>query len=84
MAAYLAGVREVIIPADNERDIEEIDAEARANLIFIPCRTADEVLKHALVSIKKPASFMNTKEDASANNTDIADYLPERSEARTF
>ena len=84
MAAYLAGVREVIIPADNERDIEEIDAEARANLIFIPCRTADEVLKHALVSIKKPASFMNTKEDASANNTDIADYLPEISEARTF
>ena len=50
MAAYLAGVKEVIIPADNERDIEEIDSEARENLVFIPCRTADEVLSHALAS----------------------------------
>lgn len=84
MAAYLAGVREVIIPADNVRDIEEIDSEARENLIFIPCRTADEVLAHALVSYKKPSPFMNNKEDISVNNTDISDYSPEMPEARTF
>lgn len=84
MAAYLAGVREVIIPADNVRDIEEIDPEARENLIFIPCKTADEVLRHALVSNKKHPSFMNTREDLSVNNTDISDYSSERPEARTF
>lgn len=84
MAAYIAGVREVIIPADNVRDIEEIDPEARENLIFIPCKTADEVLRHALATNKKHSSFLNTKEDISVNNTDISDYSRESTEARTY
>lgn len=85
MAAYLAGVRQVIIPADNTRDLEDIDPEARENLIFIPCKTADEVLKHALVSEEKSSSsFMNIKEDISVNNTDISNYPSERPEVRTF
>ena len=85
MAAYLAGVRQVIIPADNIRDLEDIDPEARENLMFLPCKTADEVLKHALVREEKSSfSFMNIKEDISVNNTDISDYSTERPEVRTF
>ncbi len=49
MAAYSAGVKTVLIPADNERDLENIDPLARDNLTFIPCRVADDVLKNALV-----------------------------------
>jgi ATP-dependent Lon protease len=49
MAAYSAGVKTVLIPADNERDLENIDPMARENLTFIPCRVADDVLKNALV-----------------------------------
>ena len=45
MAAYLAGVKYVIIPFDNIRDLDEIDLEARENLMFIPCKNADEVLQ---------------------------------------
>ena len=48
MAAYTAGAKTVLIPQDNLRDLEEIDALARENLHFIPCRTADEVLSNAL------------------------------------
>ena len=85
MAAYLTGVRQVIIPSDNVRDLEDIDPEARENLIFIPCKTADEVLKHALVdNSKASSSFMNRKDDIAVNNTDISDYSSERPEARTF
>ena len=85
MAAYLAGVRQVIIPIDNERDIEEIDPEARENLIFIPCKTADEVLSHALVIKEKTSSIsLNRNEDVSVNNTDISDYSSEITETRTF
>ena len=85
MAAYLAGVKQVIIPADNTRDLEELDPEARENLMFIPCKTADEVLRHALVSEAKASScFMNTEEDISVNNTDISALSTERSEIRTF
>ena len=49
MAAYSAGVKTVLIPADNERDLENIDPMARENLTFIPCRVADDVLKNALL-----------------------------------
>lgn len=48
-AAYSAGVTRVIIPYDNSSDIEEIDPDVRAGLTFTPCRTADEVLKLALL-----------------------------------
>ena len=49
LAAYRAGITSVIIPEDNLRDLDEIDAEARENLAFIPCKSAKEVLEHALV-----------------------------------
>ena len=49
MAAYSAGVKTVLIPADNERDLEDIDPMARENLTFIPCRVAEDVLKNALL-----------------------------------
>ena len=49
MAAYSAGVKTVLIPADNERDLDDIDPMARENLTFIPCRVAEDVLRNALV-----------------------------------
>ncbi len=49
MAAYAAGVKTVLIPADNMGDLDEIDPQARENLTFIPCRKADDVLKIALI-----------------------------------
>lgn len=49
LAAYRAGIKTVLIPEDNLRDLDEIDVEARANLKFIPCKTADDVLSNALV-----------------------------------
>jgi hypothetical protein len=35
--------------SDNERDLDDIDPMARENLTFIPCRVAEDVLRHALV-----------------------------------
>ena len=49
MAAYTAGVKTVLIPADNERDLDKIDPLARESLTFIPCRAAEDVLRHALL-----------------------------------
>lgn len=48
MAAYKAGIAEVCIPADNTRDLEEIDPTVRESLKFTPCREIGEVLKTAL------------------------------------
>ena len=49
LAAYRAGITTVLIPAYNMRDLDEIDSEARANLKFIPCKTADDVLANSLI-----------------------------------
>ena len=48
MAALRHGIRTVIIPADNERDLEEIDQTVRGKLNFITARTVDTVLDAAL------------------------------------
>jgi ATP-dependent Lon protease len=48
MAALRHGIRTVIIPRDNERDLEEIDQTVRRQLNFVSARTVDTVLEVAL------------------------------------
>ena len=54
MAAYKAGVKTVIIPKENEPDLEEIDETVRNNVHFIPAEKIQTVLDNALVFPKKP------------------------------
>ncbi len=49
LAAYNAGVKRVIIPADNVGDLDDIDPIVREALEFIPVSHADEVLSQALI-----------------------------------
>lgn len=49
MAAYTAGVKKVLIPADNVRNLEDIDRLARENLTFVPCHKISDVLSEALL-----------------------------------
>ena len=48
MAALRHGIRTVVIPKDNERDLEEIDQTVRKSLNFITAQTVDTVLDAAL------------------------------------
>ena len=69
MAAYAAGIKTVLIPADNEVNLEEVDDEVRANIKFITCRHANEVLAHALVSSPSDEIFSeNDKGDEGFEN----------------
>ena len=49
MAALRNGIKTVLIPADNLKDLEEIDQTVRAALQFIPVEQVDHVLAQALV-----------------------------------
>ena len=49
MGALRGGVSTVIIPADNSKDLEDIDQAVRKALTFVPVQQADEVLAQALV-----------------------------------
>lgn len=49
LAARRAGVKTILYPFDNTKDLEEIPDTVRAKMNFIPVKTMDDVLKHALV-----------------------------------
>ena len=49
MAAYRSGIKTVIIPRENEKDLQEIDQTVRAGLKFVTAETIDTVLAEALV-----------------------------------
>lgn len=49
LAAYRAGVKTVLVPADNVKDIDDIPAEVRQKLNFVVADSMDTVLKTALV-----------------------------------
>ncbi len=48
MSAHRAGLTDIIMPKDNEKDLEDIPESVRKDLIFIPVSHLDDVLKRAL------------------------------------
>ena len=54
MAALRHGIKTVIIPQENEKDLEEIDQTVRSRLNFIPVKDADTVISTALDFSKVP------------------------------
>ncbi|WP_243291172.1 endopeptidase La [Bacillus sp. FJAT-47783] len=49
LSAHRAGLKKVILPKDNEKDLEEIPESVRNELTFVLVSHLDEVLQHALV-----------------------------------
>jgi ATP-dependent Lon protease len=50
LAAHRGGIKTVMIPIDNEKDLAEIPENVKRGLEIIPVKTVDEVLEQALVS----------------------------------
>jgi ATP-dependent Lon protease len=49
MGALRAGVHTIILPRENEKDLDEIDQSVRAKLHFVPVETVDAVFAEALL-----------------------------------
>ena len=61
MGALRAGIRTVILPKENEKDLDEIDPNVRAKLRFVPVETVDAVFAEALVYPEAaPAARLDT------------------------
>ena len=45
MAAQRAGIKKVLIPAENERDLEEVAEEVKEKLEIVPVETMEQVIK---------------------------------------
>ncbi len=66
LAALRGGVKTVLIPADNEKDLPEIPDNVKEGLTIIPVKTVREVLKHALVREPEAIEWDQVAEDAAA------------------
>jgi len=49
LAARMAGIKEVLVPAENKKDIEEISEEIKEGLTITYVKNMKEVLKRALI-----------------------------------
>lgn len=78
MAALRSGIRTVLIPADNVRDLEQIDQTVRAALKFIPVSNVDEVLSRALCPAQAPIKIQAEKTPESQEQLPVAAFAPVR------
>lgn len=53
MSAHRAGLKTIILPQENEKDIDDIPDSVRKDLTFIPVSHMDEVLKKALMGVSE-------------------------------
>jgi len=50
LAAHRAGIKKVLLPIDNKRDLDDIPDTIKQDMEFVPVAHLDEVLKHALIA----------------------------------
>jgi ATP-dependent Lon protease len=50
LGAARAGITEIVLPRENEPELEDLPEEVRSRLAFHPVQTLDEVLAVALLS----------------------------------
>jgi ATP-dependent Lon protease len=48
LAAHRAGIKRIIMPERNKKDIQDVPEQARRELEFIFAHSMDDVLRHAL------------------------------------
>jgi ATP-dependent Lon protease len=56
LAAHRGGIRTVLIPEENEKDLADIPDNVKGNLKIIAVSWIDEVLEHALAAQPTPLS----------------------------
>jgi ATP-dependent Lon protease len=71
VAARRAGIKTVLIPRDNAKDLSEVPAEVREDLEFVLVESMDQVLERAL---DRPVPAAREKADARADKGESAHY----------
>jgi ATP-dependent Lon protease len=57
LAAHRGGIRKILVPKENEKDLREIPRRIREKLVLVPVESADDVLREALV-LPSPETFL--------------------------
>ena len=70
LAAHRAGIKHVIIPKDNEKDLVDIPQKIKDEIKFTAVETADEVLKIALTKELKPTEWVEPETISDSKKED--------------
>ncbi|MCZ8315075.1 endopeptidase La [Phreatobacter sp.] len=70
LAALRGGLKKVLIPEENAKDLAEIPDNVKNGLEIVPVARMDEVLKHALIRQPEPVQWDEEAEPLSARKTD--------------
>ena len=62
LAAHRAGIKKVLIPFENKKDLVEIPDVIKKNIEIIPVKNVDEVLKHALTKELKRVEWVEPEQ----------------------
>ncbi len=79
MAAYRAGIKTIVIPKENEKDLEEIPDHIKDSFTFISAKRIEEVLSAALVCLPK----MDGKKEPCLPKPEVLLPDPVHSDIRT-
>ncbi len=63
LAAHLAGVKTVLIPKRNEKDLVDVPDEVRQELRIVPVENMDQVLAEALIDAPRPAARIKAERE---------------------
>ncbi len=67
LAAHRAGIKKVLIPYDNQKDLIEIPETIRNSIEIVSVKTVEEVLKHALTKELKPVKWVEIDQVSNKN-----------------
>ena len=65
LAAHRAGIKKVLIPFENQKDLREIPEVIKKNIDIIAVKNVDEVLKIALTKPLKPVKWVDVDQITS-------------------
>lgn len=81
-AAYTMGIRTLLIPKENMRDIAELDEVVRNEVKFIPCETLNDVLENALIFTDNTSEAIS--DSSQEKNDGITGILSSQSNTRVY
>ena len=71
LAAHRAGIKKVLIPMDNKKDLVEIPEVIRKSIEIICVDNVDEVLKHALTKEPKPVKWAEIDQTSKDKKSEV-------------
>ena len=73
LAALRGGLKTVLIPDENEKDLAEIPDSVKRGLTIVPVSAVDQILEHALTAPLTPIEWVEPDEDIPAVPVDSTD-----------